>query len=155
MTLTQEQIAHVRSLESADGTITPDVVVADARRKDSPLHSLFEWDKSKAAAMHWIQQAREVIGAVVYLRNHETRTIKVPVYVRDPEAVGQGYTSTVALRSDETRAREALVMTLKTAAGHLRRAMDIAEDLGLVNEVDELITRITGLERRLATEVAA
>lgn len=154
MTLTQEQIAHVRSLEDARGGITPDVVVADAKRKDSPLHDLFEWDKGKAAAMHWIQQAREVIGAVRVVVVNQTSTLRVPVYMRDPDANGQGYQSVVALRSEPDRAREALVATLRTAAGHVERARALAEPLGLSSEIDDLMTRIVGLQMAV-TSVAA
>lgn len=155
MTLTQEQIAHVRSLEDARGGITPDVVVADAKRKDSPLHGLFEWDKGKAAAAHWIQQAREVIGAVRVVVVNQTSTFRAPVYMRDPDAAGgQGYRSVVALRSEQDRAREALVATLRTAAGHLERAHALAEPLGLASEIDDLVARIVGVQRSV-TSLAA
>jgi hypothetical protein len=154
MTLTQDQIAHVRSLEDGLGNITPDMIVADAKRPDSPLHDLFEWDPNIAAAAHWIQQAREVIGAVRVVIVNQTTTIRVPVYVRDPDATGQGYRSVMALRSEPEKAREALITTLKTAGGHLQRGHELAEVLGLQGEIDELIEQLVGLQRKL-TSIAA
>lgn len=154
MTLTQEQIAHVRSLEDAEGRLTPDVVVADAKRKDSPIHSLFEWDKTKAAAILWIQQAREVIASVTIVRQHETTIVNSVVYVRDPDATGQGYRSVMALRSEPDRAREALIIALKTATGHLRRCYDMAEEIGLSSDIDGLVEQIVGLQRRLESAAA-
>lgn len=150
MKLTSEQEEHVRSLADGNGRITPSVVVDDARQKSSPLHGLFEWDKGKAAMAHWIDQARVIIGAVRVVVTNETTTIKAPLYVRDPDAAGgQGYRSVVNLRSDPAKSRDALVYTLEVAAGHLRRAYEIAESLGLQAEVDGLLERVSGLQRTL------
>jgi len=152
--LTQEQIDRLRSLETDNGELTPDRVVEDARQKSSPLHDLFEWDKSKAAQAHWIDQARVIIGAVRVVVTNETTTVRAPVYVRDPEAKGQGYRNVAALRADPDAARESLVYTLEVAAGHLRRAYDLAQPLGLSHEVDALLDQIVGLQRA-ARPVAA
>lgn len=149
MTLTQEQVDRVRSLEDADGRLTPEMVVEDARRKDSPLHDLFEWDKSKAAMMTWLHQARVVIGAVRIAVTTTTSTVKAPVYVHDPDADGQGYRSVVSLRKDPEKALESLRYTLEIACGHLRRALDLAEQFGLQGEIDALLEQIVGLQRTL------
>ena len=57
MNMTPEQREAVKKrlieIEEANGgRLTPDAVVRDAKRKDSPLHSCFEWDVKKAAAAH-------------------------------------------------------------------------------------------------------
>lgn len=149
MKLTQEQIDHLQSLETAEGELTPDTVVDDARLKSSPLHSLFEWDKSKAARAWWIQQAREVIHSVRIQIVNETFTVQAPIYVRDPEATGQGYKRVSVLRNDPEQARAAVSYALETAAGHLRRAYEMAGPLGLEHEIEELVARVTGLRRVL------
>lgn len=147
MKLTQEQIDRIHALEDERGQVTADRVVEDARSKSSPLHELFEWDKAKAAAAHWIQQAREIIGAVRVVVTNSTSTVKAPVYVRDMTADGQGYRNVSALRSDPLQARESLIYTLDVAAGHVRRALDLAGPLGLAGEVDALIEHIVGVQR--------
>lgn len=149
MTLTTDQIEAVRSLQDEDGRITPDVVVEEARRKSSPLHGLFEWDKAKAASIYWIAQAREIIGAVRIVVTNESSTVKAPLYVRDPEASGQGYRSVMALRSNPEQARESLIYTLEVAAGHLRRALDLASPLGLSVDIDRLIEQVVGVQRNI------
>lgn len=149
MTLTQEQIAFVRSLENEHGQITPDIVIQAARPKDSPIHDEFEWDKGKAAMMQWIHQARLIIGAVTIVVTNTTSTVKTPFYVRDPDADGQGYQSVAALKADPEKARRSLVYTLEVASGHIRRACDLAEPLGLVGEIDALLDQIVGVQRRL------
>jgi hypothetical protein len=149
MKLTQEQEERVRALADENGRLTPAMVVDDARDKRSPLHDLFEWDKGKAALAHWLDQARIIIGAVRVVVTNETTTIKAPLYVRDPDATGQGYRSVVNLRSDPDKARESLIYTLAVASGHLRRAYELAESLGLQMEVDGLLERVSGLQRSL------
>ncbi len=150
MNLTPEQIAHVRSLETEGDRITPEIVVSDARDKKSPLHGLFEWDKSKAAAAHWLVQAREIIGAVKVIFTTETSTVRAPLYVRDPDAKGeQGYRSVTALRADPDQARRSLVFTLEVAAGHIRRAQELAGPLGLSHEIDGLLAGIIGVQEAI------
>lgn len=152
MKLTTEQEERVRSLADEEGRLTPDQVVDDARDKKSPLHGLFEWDRGKAAMAHWIHQAREIIGAVRVVETNTTITVRAPFYVRDPDAAGgQGYRSVVSLRTEPERARQSLIYTLEVASGHLRRAFELAETLGLQTEIDALLEKVSGLQRTLKT----
>lgn len=150
MKLTQEQIERIRSLEDQNGRITPEQVVDDAKDKRSPLHALFTWDKNKAAAAYWLEEARQILGAVRVLVTNETTTARVPVYMRDPDAHGaQGYRSVSALRANPDQARESLIYTLEVASGHLRRALDLAGPLGMSGEIDALIDQVIGVQRSL------
>lgn len=150
MKLTADQIAHLESLATARGQLAPSIVVEDAKLKSSPLHALFEWNVKKAAYTQWIQQAREIIASVTLVVTTNETTIRVPKYVRDPEANGaEGYRSVTALREDPVNARQSLVYTLEVAAGHLRRAYDLAQPLGLAGEVDTLLEQIAGVQRSL------
>lgn len=56
----------------SEGTLHAKDVVADARRQDSPLHALFEWDDRKAAIAHRLHQAHEVIKRIVVHVSDET-----------------------------------------------------------------------------------
>lgn len=145
--LTEAQIAAIKSLENAHGQITPGHVLRAARDRRSPLHSLFDWSIKRAAEKWWLHQARVIIGAVQIQITTETFSYKASAYVRDTTTEGQGYRSTIALRSDTTSARESLIYTLETAAGHLRRALDLAVPLGLSQEVDVLLARVAGVQR--------
>jgi hypothetical protein len=51
------------------------------------------------------------------------------------------------MQRDPAQARESLVYTLETAAGHLRRAYDLAVPLGLSKEIDRLLAQIAGVAR--------
>lgn len=149
MKLTEAQIERLQTLTDAGGRLTPSAVVADAKLKGSPLHALFEWNVKKAAELHWTQRAREIIGAVEIVVNTSETTVKAPMYVRDPEAKGEGYRSVASLAADPVNARESLIYTLTVAAGHLRRAYDLAQPLGLSAEVDAMLGQIAGLQRSL------
>ena len=134
--------------------MTPQQVVDAARDTSNPLHALFDWNASAAAEKWWLHQAREIIGAVrIHVTTHDT-VIKVPCYVVDTEADGAGYRSVAALKNDPASAKESLVYTLEVAAGHLRRAYDLAGPLGLQNEINALVRQITGLQQRAGKKAA-
>jgi hypothetical protein len=149
--LSEPQVAAIRELEQ-EGQLTAAVVVQAARAKASPLHDLFDWDKTKASEKWWLHRAREIIGSVVIVHQSVEYTIRAPAYVVVGD--GAGYHSTVALRSDEARAREALIHALEAASGHLRRAQDLAGPLGLATELDRLLASVCGLQRVARHEAA-
>jgi len=147
MKLTKAQIARVRSLETGDRQISARRVLNDARKPASPLHTLFNWDVKASAERWWLHRARLIIGAVQIQVTHGETIIKVPCYVVDRSVKGDGYRSVVALKADTASARESLVYTLETAAGHIRRAYDLAGPLGLQREIDSLLAQIAGVQR--------
>lgn len=146
--LTQQQIAHVQALENSNRGIDAKIVVADARKKSSPIHSLFDWDKGRCAERDLERQARVVIGAVQMIVTNTVTSMKVPVYVKDPD-VRSGYRAVTALAASPDSARESLIYTLEVASGHLRRALMLAEPLGMQGEIDALLDRIVGVQRLL------
>jgi len=151
MKLTEAQIARLHGLASERGELLPSRVVEDAKRKTSPLHTLFEWDVKAAAAIQWIDRAREIIGSVVIVVQRSEYVVKTPAYTRDPDAKGEGYRSVTALRDDPVAARASLRYTLEVASGHLRRAYDLAEPLGLAGEIDKIVEDIMGVQRKIST----
>lgn len=149
MKLTDTQIAHVKMMEDEHGRLTAAQLVTDAKREDSPLHDLFEWDVTKAAEAHWLDIGREIIRTVTVIVTQNDVTIKVPNYVRDPDAKGQGYRSITSLRGDEDAAREALRNEFTRAAGVLQRARYLAVGLNLTDAVDQLLAQVAGLQTLL------
>lgn len=155
MRLTQAQIAAIRALENANGQITPRQVVQAAKDKRSPLHKLFDWDKTTAAEKWWLHRARTIIGAVTVQVTTQEHVAKSPFYVVDTTMPGQGYRAVPKIKDDPDSARESLIYTLEVASGHLRRAMDLATPLGLSKQIDRLILQITGLQRAVNGKKAA
>lgn len=139
----EELRQHLRAIESAEGTLTPQVVEKLARAKDHPLHSCFEWNDRKAALSWRIEQARRLIRSVMVEHRIEERTIRAPVYVRDPEVAEDeaGYVAVSRLRRNEDSAHAALVYEFTQAGAHLRRARDLAVVLGHADKVGDLIKK--------------
>jgi len=138
-------------LENPDtGRVTPEAVVADAKRKDSPLHDLFEWDLKKAAHQHWIDRAREILTMRVTITTENT-SVSVCGYIRDPAAGPreQGYVSIHRLRSDTDGSREALVAEFQRIRDLLNRARELAAAFELSDEVSDLVVRVAGLRDRV------
>lgn len=154
MKLTQAQIAAIKALENTRGQIAPRQVVAAARNKRSPLHALFDWDVGTSAEKWWLHQARVILNAVTIQVTTEEFSYKASAYMVDTAVVGQGYRSVVALKGDSESARESLIYTLGVAAGHLRRALDLAAPLGLSKEIDELLLKIAGVSRAIEQKAA-
>jgi hypothetical protein len=152
MKLTQAQLAHIKSLEDHKGNLSARRVLEDARKPKSPLHNLSVfggWDRNKASEKHWLHCCQLVIGAVTYQFTHNHKVVKAVAYVVDPamKSAGGGYRSVQALKHDPPSARESLVYTLETAAGHLRRGYELAVPLGLQREIDSLLVQIAGVQR--------
>lgn len=142
--------ARLAQIEEANaGVLTPDAVVADARRKDSPLHSCFEWDTKKAAQAYWVIQARELITSIRVEVRTETKVVSAVYYVRDPNAESdkQGYVSVKTLKTDEAMARDALIQAFSRVADLLRSARDLAAVLGVDDRVDQFVNEIVSFRR--------
>ena len=151
----KQRLAEIE--KANNGTLTPDAVVKDAKRKDSPLHDCFEWDLRKAASAHWIEQARQLITSVRVVIHTDTTKVNSVYYVRDPSMAHdkQGYVSVARLRADTDLAREAIVAEFSRVADSLRRAREIAVVLECVDDVESLLKGVVGLRQRFTEESAA
>lgn len=150
--------ARLAEIEEANGgVLTPDAVVADARRKDSPLHSCFQWDTKKAAQAYWVIQARELITSIRVEVRTETKVVSSVYYVRDPNAKSdkQGYVSVKTLKTDEEMARDALIQAFSRVADLLRSARDLAAVLEVEDRVDKLVDDIVIFRRDIRGGEAA
>lgn len=142
---------YLIALHKKHGTLTPELVVEDAKRIDSPLHDLFEWDTQKAATQHWHDVARQLIRNVRVVINNEDRIIKAPYFVRDPSLPGdqQGYTTVDKLRTAPDMARDAVADECSRAAAAFRRAQQVAAAVGVESDVLGLLQDTLILGRRV------
>ena len=142
---------YLIALHQEHGTLTPDLVVEDAKRKDSPLHDLFEWDKAKAAQAHWHDVARALIRNVRVVVVNEGRSLRAPFFVRDPALSSkvQGYTTVTKLRTDADLARDAVADECSRAAAAFRRAQEVAAAVGVDADVRDLLDETLALGQRV------
>jgi hypothetical protein len=72
--------------EKTDGQVTPLMVLREAEKKNSPLHSCFDWNNSEAAEKWRIHQARLLMGSlIVNIEYSEPQTIRAFVNIQTPE----------------------------------------------------------------------
>lgn len=57
--------AEIQSIYDKNKTVKPTLVIAKAKSPKSALHQYFEWDDSKAAHEHRLDQARNIIKKVM------------------------------------------------------------------------------------------
>ena len=142
---------HLIALHQQHGTLTPELVVEDAKRRDSPLHELFEWDTAKAALAHWHDVARQLIRNVRVTVVNEGRVLKAPYFVRDPALPHQqqGYTTVEKLRNEADLARDAVAEECTRAASAFRRAYQVAAAVGVEADVQQLLEETLSLGQRV------
>lgn len=131
------------------GRLTPRAVVEAARDPNSPMHACFEWDDSVAGDKWRIEQARRLIRTVRIV--YEEEVIVFPRrYVPDPatEADEPGYVSVAQVRKEPKNAAALLRYEFTRAAAHCRRALAIADVVGVSDETAKIVESIEKLLRK-------
>lgn len=78
--LNEKVLGHVLGLMNGS-ELSAEVLISDARKKSSPLHSYFEWDDSAAAAAWRVDQAEGIIRRVkVNVTVEPEKTIRVRAF---------------------------------------------------------------------------
>jgi hypothetical protein len=137
------------------GRLTPEQVVSAARDRRSPLHAVFEWDDKKAAASHRLFQARVLIKSVRL--TIETTELSAPrrVPAFGTDVANGAYATLDVLRQDPDAARDAAIAEFARAASALKRARQIAVELGLGQEAAATITSLVSRVERAGEGVFA
>lgn len=146
---------RIRQLYDQHGSVTPDILIEDARDPESPLHDQFEWDVNRAAMETWRETARRLIRSVRVVRTFEDvkftgKGRPIPEFIRDPSASqrDQGYSRAADLRSDKDLAMSALMYEIDRADGAINRARDVAEALGLSDDIRIVASAISNVRRK-------
>jgi hypothetical protein len=111
---TQARLAELERIRAGNrrGVLIPQEVVEAARARASPLHDCFEWDDSRAAHEHRLNQARQLIREIdVVFDEHDD--VVVPMYLSLPKdrlLPGGGYRPTTQI-CGKTQLRQQLLQT--------------------------------------------
>jgi hypothetical protein len=133
-----ERLEHLRV--AGGGMLTPEAVVDDARAADSPLHSAFEWDDTRAADEWRKEQARYLIRHVQVVIEEpkiEAKIVRAFVNVVDDEQE-QGYTSIEAAMSEPELRRQVVDRAMREVREWRKRYSDLKELAGVFEAVDHL-----------------
>lgn len=131
-------------IEKRDGLITPAALVAEAKKKTSVIHHLFEWDLKKAAEAHWLERAGFLIRQV-YVQvddsGPEVRrfvNVKCPMDDHDPDVINQGYmsiektTHNLPLREQVLAYAKRQLQIWKEKFGHYQEFYEVAKAIDKV-----------------------
>lgn len=139
---------RIRALYQRDERLHKEAVLADAKKASSPLHSYFEWDDTKAAHAHRLEQAGKLIRSIRWKVEYTPHTVRAPVYVQDTRAE-EGYVSVEDLKSDEEYAAEVLERRLGAIHTQVLIAQSLAADLGLTAAFQEFLVSFDKLRERV------
>ena len=80
--LKKQRLKELRLIEKKNGgLIQPEDVVIFARNEKTALHSVFEWDNTKAAEQYRICQARHLLRVLVTVEEVNNEEVKVSAFV--------------------------------------------------------------------------
>ena len=116
--------------------LTADVVLADARPASSVLHSLFEWDDSAAGEKFRLQQASNLIRAVVIILP-QTNT-QVRAFLNVVTDKGRGYMDSKAAMRHPVYRDQLLQAAYADLMNWKRRYESLEEFARLVQEIDKI-----------------
>lgn len=110
---TKARIAELQKIQATNGGVLyPADVVSFARNPKTALHAAFEWDDTKAAAAHRLEQARQLIRVVVDVEESERSDISVSAYVAlRGDRKGEGGYRSVSVLLRTARGRAAILDT--------------------------------------------
>lgn len=143
------QIAVREALEALDKEhdgLTPELVERAAQDESSPLHGAFEWDDTKAAHSHRINQARRLIARyrVTFIAPGDVaRSVRGYVSVNRPQPGGGNqrvYMKTAVVLSRDDMRDQLLADAKRDIAALQRRYSSLAEFSDLLRTAaDELV----------------
>jgi hypothetical protein len=125
-----------RVRERVGDTCTAKDVVEEARPKQSPIHSMFEWD-DKVAGERWREeQARGYLRALIVVMPTNEGDRPVPAVISTGR--GEGYTASDVVLTSDTMRRSLLKRALSEAQSWRRRYDGIKELAGVYAALDAL-----------------
>ena len=71
----------LQTIRDRFGEVTPELVLKEARHKDSVIHKDFQWDNEKAATLYRLDTARRIIRHLRVVSDGETTNEPVFVHV--------------------------------------------------------------------------
>jgi hypothetical protein len=121
------------------GILRPVDVVVFAKDEGTTLHGCFEWDDSKAAHEHRLEQARKLIRVKLTMIADHPRAVRAYVSLqRDRETDGGGYRAIVDVMSDDEM-REQLLDEALDELNRFRRKYSMLKALAPIFEATDQV----------------
>ena len=132
--------------QSSYRDISPGKIIADARKKSSPLNQFFEWDDSEAAARYRLWQARNIVNHLQIVIKTGSREIETKAYhsvvVGQQEGEVRVYRPTMSMKGPtegEIR-RQVLDSARRELASWRKRYAEYEDVFGpIFDEIDKVL----------------
>ena len=130
----EEVVAELRHIEEKTGKLTAEHILNSARSKKSILHSMFEWEDSKAAEKYRLSQARQIINNIEVVIISDNEKTYIPVYeIITVQDEGRQYKHIETLTYNEIeQVKENILSTLK----------QVTQKLSTYKQFDKVIEHI-------------
>lgn len=134
----------IDAIEQKHKRVTAEQIVKEARGANSPLHSFFEWDNTKAAKAYRLVQARHMIRSVVVVWEDDSakgglRVTRAFISLRDEDdGGGKMYMGAVRAMSDARYRKQLLAEALAEAGAWRQRYKDLEELAGVFKALDKV-----------------
>lgn len=139
----------LETLEYKHGALTPDLVVREARKKTSPLHSCFEWDDSIAAEKYRKHEARNLTRSVLVVTQQVSEPVRafhnVPITFKTLDDKAQGYVSLdVAINNDDYR-NHLVQQAIRDLNAWKKKYSELKELHSIFSQADRLIEKYSAI----------
>ncbi len=126
----------IKQIQSKTGIVTPAMLVLDAKKKSSPIHSCFTWDDKEAGKLRRLDEARYLLRTVTV----EVETDDEPIITRAFVSVSEDseYTTIEAAMADEDMRLQLLMQAKKELRSFKQKYAQLKE----LSQVFEAISKI-------------
>lgn len=135
---------RIEEMLDAGGELTTEQILAEARKKTSPLHEAFEWDAKKAHNIYLMDRARSLIREywIEVNSGNELVRIRGSVSLPTPEDFDgprRAYYSTRAVLSDADLRSRMLDQALRELSAFRRKYATLSELATVFAVIDKAI----------------
>lgn len=134
---------HFEKLEKKYGEVNKVNVLESARPEKSPIHSLFEWDDTKAAENYRLEQARLLICNLdVEVEHDEEKPIVCRAFVNVSETKKGSFINIQSAFQNEDTKELVLKRALQELQAFENKYKNLTELSGIFTEIDSLVEKV-------------
>lgn len=126
----QAELEKIRAQHK--GMLRPSDVVSFAKNPKTALHARFQWDDTKAAEQYRLEQARDIIRAIVTILPNTNQPVRAYVALQEDRGEGS-YRATLSVLSDK-ELRQQLLKEARIDMLGFQKKYSILEELSQVFE---------------------
>jgi hypothetical protein len=123
-----------------NGRLTPELVVAEASPRNSPLHEAFEWNDAKAGKKWRLEQASHMIRSIEVVRVTPEQNKPIRAFVSVLRDEDRSYTSTAHALSDPELRSQVVQQAWRDLEAWRQRHAELIEFAAIFTAMDQART---------------